>query len=159
MIPRMITIHCSDTPPTMDIGAAEIRKWHTDAPPVGRGWKDIGYHLVIRRSGEVERGRALNEQGAHVEGFNQDNVGICLVGGRPGNGLPGLFTITQFDALQYQIDSLLMIYKTIRPWDIHGHYEFSSAKGKTCPNMDMKRVMQFLQNGNLEPIKEYIYKP
>ena len=27
----------------MDIGVAEIRRWHTDPPPKGNGWNDIGY--------------------------------------------------------------------------------------------------------------------
>ena len=29
---KYIVIHCAATKPSMDIGAAEIRKWHTDAP-------------------------------------------------------------------------------------------------------------------------------
>jgi acyl-CoA synthetase (AMP-forming)/AMP-acid ligase II len=40
-------LHMAYTPPSADIGAAEIDRWHKD-----RGWSGIGYHFVIRRSGE-----------------------------------------------------------------------------------------------------------
>jgi len=39
-------VHCADTPAEMDIGATEIRRWHTEE----RKWDDIGYHYVIRSS-------------------------------------------------------------------------------------------------------------
>lgn len=47
----IIIIHCAATKPSQDIGANTIRKWHTDPPPNGNGWSDIGYHYVIRRNG------------------------------------------------------------------------------------------------------------
>ena len=48
-----IVIHCAATRPHMDVGAKEIREWHKE-----RGFEDIGYHYVIRRTGVVEIGRA-----------------------------------------------------------------------------------------------------
>lgn len=75
-ITDLIVIHTSATRANMDIGAKEIRSWHK-----ARGWKDIGYHYVIRRDGTYERGRARNAVGAHVAGYNSRSVGICLVGG------------------------------------------------------------------------------
>ena len=32
-----IVVHCSDTWPSMDVGAETIRRWHTDKPPQGNG--------------------------------------------------------------------------------------------------------------------------
>jgi len=61
-----LILHCSATPPDMDIGVAEIDTWHK-----AQGWKRIGYHFVIRRNGIVERGRPLAQIGAHVEGHNR----------------------------------------------------------------------------------------
>jgi hypothetical protein len=83
-----IVIHCSDSPDTMNIGAEEIRKWHMDPPPKGRGWSDIGYHYVVTRSGTIEAGRYHDgdsilegsEIGAHVAGQNKDSLAICWVG-------------------------------------------------------------------------------
>lgn len=71
-----IVVHCSATKPSQDIGVAEIREWHLQ-----RGWSDIGYHLVIRRNGERENGRPMDQPGAHAKGYNFRSLGVCMVGG------------------------------------------------------------------------------
>lgn len=72
----LIVIHCSATKPSQDIGRAELDAMHR-----ARGFRCIGYHFVIRRNGELETGRGIDEIGAHVEGFNSTSVGVCMVGG------------------------------------------------------------------------------
>ena len=74
---NLIVIHCSATPPSMDIGANVIREWHVH----GNNWIDIGYHFVIKRDGTLEEGRPVERQGAHVAGHNANSIGICMVGG------------------------------------------------------------------------------
>ena len=83
-----IIIHCSDTQEGCDVTAKEIRSWHT-APKEkgGRGWRDIGYHYVIRLDGTIELGRPLEKAGAHCigrkgEDHNSHSIGICYIGGR-----------------------------------------------------------------------------
>ena len=71
-----IVLHCTATPPSVDIGRAEIDQWHKAA-----GWSGIGYHVVIRRDGRVEYGRPLYDVGSHVKGFNSKSVGVVMVGG------------------------------------------------------------------------------
>jgi N-acetyl-anhydromuramyl-L-alanine amidase AmpD len=58
-----------------DTTAAAIRKYHVEH----NGWRDIGYHYVIRKDGTVEPGRPLTQLGAHTEGAN-DTIGICVTG-------------------------------------------------------------------------------
>lgn len=64
--------------------AAEVRRFHTAAPPKGRGWADIGYHWLVRRLAggpwTVEAGRAEALVGAHDDGENADSIGVCLAG-------------------------------------------------------------------------------
>lgn len=68
-----------------DASAASIRKFHVtkDDPKTkaieGNGWRDIGYHWVIRKDGRVEQGRPLDQFGAHLEGAN-DTWGVCIAG-------------------------------------------------------------------------------
>ncbi len=69
MNPRGIVIHTAGGI-TQHIGAYHIEH---------NGWKDIGYHRVVRKSGLVEVGRALWDFGAHAEGAN-DTLGICVSG-------------------------------------------------------------------------------
>jgi hypothetical protein len=143
---RKIIVHCSDS----GFGdAAIIRKWHTDPPPAGRGWKDIGYHIVIlngvRKSGNaydeskdgyIDTGRPLAEIGAHCEGHNADSIGICCIG-------VDKFTEKQMDALYRQIGGLVHAFG-LQVKDIFGHYEMDTAHGKTCPNMKMNDVRAIL---------------
>lgn len=121
-----IVVHCSDSPDEMDIGAAEIRQWHTDPKPRGNGWADIGYHYVIRRNGTVEAGRKPNARGAHVRGFNERSVGVCLVGRH-------VFTPDQLLTLKGILTALTADYPEA---EIVGHRDLDP--GKTCPNMDAK---------------------
>ena len=50
-----ITVHCSTTSPEQDVDVAEIRRWHKK-----KGWRDVGYHFVIRRKGDVQLDRPLS---------------------------------------------------------------------------------------------------
>lgn len=129
---NFIAVHCSATRPTMDVGVKEIRKWHK-----AKGWADIGYHFVIRRNGRVEDGRAVDQIGAHVEGFNAVSVGICMVGGvkdddftKPENN----FTPAQFASLE----KLCRAMKEKYPHAIvQGHRDFPNV-AKACPSFDAK---------------------
>ena len=130
-----IIIHAADTFPDMDIGAKEIRKWHTDPKPDGNGWSDIGYHYVIRRDGTVELGRREEIPGAHVYGHNHDSIGICLVGGKPAiaGGVSCNYTLRQWVSLQDLVSNLEGRYPHA---EVVGHNNFTNAK--TCPNFDVK---------------------
>lgn len=128
---NLIAVHGAATPADMDIGAAEIRRWHTDPPPAGNGWRDIGYHYVIRRDGRVEEGRPLAEAGAHIAGHNAASIGVCLVG----SGAPRPnYTAAQYIALHGLIHSLLGRFPAA---EVAGHYEFDPHK-PYCPGFDVK---------------------
>jgi hypothetical protein len=48
-----------------------------------RPWSDIGYNAGIEQVGSaiiVLPGRPLDKQGAHTQGFNNNSVGICVIG-------------------------------------------------------------------------------
>lgn len=129
-----IVIHCSYTPPSMDIGAEEIRRWHRQ-----KGWLDIGYHFVIRRDGTVEKGREMGVVGAHAEGWNERSVGICLVGGMAPSKEAGKvseipednFTNVQFESLETLVTVVHEAYPTAQ---IIGHYQVEPAKACPCFN-------------------------
>lgn len=123
----LIVVHCSDTPPSMDIGAKEIDAWHKEF-----GWSGIGYHFVIRRNGVCEEGRPLSQWGAHCLHQNDRSVGICLVGGDAAGGHSD-FTRPQFQALEGKITWLLHLFPGCR---VAGHKEFD--QGRQCPGFDVK---------------------
>jgi len=127
---KYLAVHCSATPPEMDIGVDEIRQWHKD-----KGWSDVGYHYVIRRDGTVEGGRPQHKQGAHVHGWNDKSLGICLIGGVDGQFIPeDNFTAAQKQALYGLLEGLLGEYPGAQ---IKGHRDFPGVK-KACPSFDVQ---------------------
>lgn len=128
-----IAIHCSATRPSMDIGAADIKKWHK-SPPLN--WSTIGYHYVIRRNGALETGRAENLIGSHVKDFNAVSIGVCLVGGVAQDDYSQAennFTPEQFATLKALLGLLKVKYPKAK---IQGHREFPDVK-KACPSFDV----------------------
>lgn len=120
-----IFIHCSATPPEMDVGVTAIRRWHKE-----RGWSDIGYHYVIKRDGTTQQGRPVSRMGAHTKGYNATSIGICLAGGVNAKGKPQAnYTRAQWMMLEFLVDDLMGQYG-IPHTNIHGHNEVSA---KACP--------------------------
>lgn len=138
-----IVVHCSDTPPAMEIGVKEIRRWHVEE----RRFSDIAYHYVIRRrQGRIERGRPVHVMGAHARGFNKDTIGICLVGGQDAKGKPAAnFTYMQMQSLFELIDSLRVTYVEELP--AVGHRDLAGVN-KDCPCFD---VAHWEATGELRP--------
>lgn len=126
-----IVVHCSATPPSLDIGTDEIRRWHTEE----RGWTDIGYHFVCRRDGTIEEGRPLKRPGAHVKGHNHSSIGICWVGG---------ISSSQKAEDNRTADQSVALYKKIRELkeeypqaEVLGHRDFPGVR-KACPCFDVR---------------------
>lgn len=107
----LIIIHHSAT----KNGNTEIfRSFHKQ-----KGWDDISYHFVITNGkggsdGKIQKGRALQKQGAHAKDRNHNSIGICLVGNDK-------FTEKQKEAVIWLITVLCLKYqlepseKTIQP--------------------------------------------
>lgn len=124
-----IIIHCSATPPETNIGVSEIDAWHKE-----KGWKGCGYHYVIKRDGEIQQGRALEEIGAHTKGFNAKSIGICLVGGVDKNGKArDTKTKDQEKSLKSLLRRLLAEFEGA---EVLGHRDLDPHKN--CPSFDVK---------------------
>ena len=123
-----IIIHCSATPEGIDISAATIDKWHRD-----RGWSGIGYHYVVSLNGNIEYGRPIDKQGAHVKNHNKGSIGICYIGGLDEHLDPKDTRTIE------QKESLLDLIKTLKRLNpeatVHGHNEFAA---KACPCLDVE---------------------
>jgi len=127
---KYLVIHCSATPPQMDIDVSDIRRWHLD-----RGWSDVGYHYIITRTGSLQTGRGIDTRGAHVKGHNSHSLGICLVGGVDIEGEPdNNFTSDQFETLHGLLGWLKNGFPDAK---ILGHRDFEGVS-KACPSMDVR---------------------
>ena len=125
-----IVIHCAATKASMDIGLTEIRKWHVQ----DNGGRDVGYHYIIRRNGEVELGRSIRDTGAHAAGYNHKSVSVCMVGGMAeDNSAENNFTAQQWTAL---LDLVKQLKSNYPDADVIGHNEISE---KECPSFDVQK--------------------
>lgn len=147
MTPQKIIIHCSATKNGSPYDIKQIDKDH-----IARGWKSCGYHLVIQPTGEAQRGRFLNEMGAHCEGENHNSIGICMIG-------TDKFTKKQWDSLRSQIDSI-RITLNIPASKIYGHYQMPSAikQGKTCPCFEIGEFYSWYLASDYKAIDKYTLK-
>ena len=128
-----IVIHCTYTPPRMDIGVEEIREWHVKE----NKWTDIGYHFVIRRDGSVEAGRPLERPGAHVKGHNSDSIGVAWVGGKSPRSKK-----TQDNRTREQDEAMVILIEDLQQKfpgaAVIGHRDFEGVK-KDCPGFDVQQ--------------------
>jgi len=123
---RYLVVHCADTSDEQQLDARDIHRMH-----LGFGWHGVGYHRIICRDGSVQNGRPDFWIGAHVKGFNEVSLGVCLIGRNN-------FTSAQFDSLE----NLLREWKNDYPAAvICGHCDFDYTD-KTCPNFDVAKWCQ-----------------
>ena len=127
---KYIVVHCSATMPGQKCDAEVIDRWH-----VAKGWHMIGYHYVVMPDGEVQPGRPLFYQGAHVgkpKNYNDVSIGVCYVGGLDEQGQSA---DTRTDAQKASLLALLRHLKKKFPQArIVGHRDLNP--GKECPCFD-----------------------
>lgn len=125
----MLIWHCTATPEGRPVSVAEIDRWHKE-----RGWSEIGYHFVVHLDGRIERGRNIEETGAHVQGHNVGSIGAVYVGGIERDGDPkDTRTAAQKKAM---LDLTVAITNDPRILRVAGHNEFAQ---KACPSFDVRK--------------------
>lgn len=135
---KWIVVHYSATPVESDFSSADIDEMHKR-----RGFREIGYHKYIRKSGRVEKGRDLSqpgrfEQGAHSKGENSASIGICYEGGvTADNPNKGFDTRTpeQVESMIRVINDLLERYPNAK---VVGHKDMPGAATQ-CPGFDVSK--------------------
>lgn len=138
---QYLVIHCTATPEGREVSAAEIRRWHTAPPPVGRGWKQVGYTDMVHLDGRIER-LADNNEDANVDpwevtngaaGYNSVSRHIVYVGGCDNHLAPkDTRTEAQREALKRYVEDFHAWFPQVK---IVGHHELNP--GKACPSFDV----------------------
>ena len=143
---KYLVIHCTATPEGREVSAAEIRRWHTAPPPVGRGWKQVGYTDLVHLDGRIER-LVDNNEDANVDpwevtngatGYNSVSRHIVYVGGCDrAMASKDTRTEAQREALKRYVVDFHRRFPQVR---IVGHYELNA--GKACPSFDVQKWLR-----------------
>jgi outer membrane lipoprotein SlyB len=136
-----VFLHCtaSDLPLEGDALVSEIRRWHTDKPPKGRGWSDIGYHFLIDKKGTLLAGRPLELIPAAQEGHNTGTIAISVHGMKE-------FTDASLRKCRDFCLYLLGVYDGMLTF--HGHHEVQP--NKECPVYDYHKLLNLDAQGRVQ---------
>jgi hypothetical protein len=155
---ELLVIHCTATPEGREVTRDEIRTWHMALPPIGRGWKQVGYSDIIHLDGRIENLVEFDndpevdlwEVTNGAAGFNGIARHIVYAGGTTKKGAAvDTRTPAQKDAILTYIKYMIFRYPDIK---VAGHTDLNP--GKACPSFNVARFC--LANGVQD---KNIYKP
>ena len=144
---KYLVIHCTATPEGCEVSAADIKRWHTSAPPVGRGWKQVGYTDLIHLDGTIER-LVDNNEDAWVDdweitngakGYNGVSRHIVYAGGLDKRKKPkDTRTEAQRKALAEYVLNFHRKHPNVR---IIGHGDIPGVN-KACPSFNVPTFLK-----------------
>lgn len=167
---RLIVIHCSASRNGKSLVVDQVdhehekRGFKRDPAFMARmnpQLKAIGYHFMIYVNGAIVTGRHQEEIGAHVQGYNQYSLGICMVGGMNDAGkATGEYTQDQWEELKALIESLKKAYPKAKivghrdlSKDLNGNGKIEKSEWmKECPAFDVKSWL----DGGMKPLAGHI---
>jgi hypothetical protein len=112
---------------------------------VKNGWDDVGYHYMIKPSGEIFEGRHLSLKGSHVEKANTHKIGILIMGDFEhevwdlSDDTP---TAKQLSAAEALIGSLNASFRTLTK--LGGHRDYK--KDTECPGGELYKLIPGLRS-------------
>ncbi|MDJ0827910.1 MAG: N-acetylmuramoyl-L-alanine amidase [Rhodobacter sp.] len=155
-----IIVHCLATHngwmagSSVDAKVAEVRRWHIEE----RGWRDIGYAVVIDRDGSIGWGRNIDDDddyfddvGAHTRGRNSRSVGVALVGGATSAATDAFldnFTPAQDKALRQVIAQIKNYARKELPVNGHNQYANKACPGFHAPSWYAQEVPRSIVGSN-----------
>ena len=130
---KYIVVHCTATQSDTKIESIQ-NYWREKL-----GWKNPGYHYIIKRNGEIVRLQSENLIANGVGGHNQCAIHISYIGGVDKNNVPiDNRTDAQKHALFNKLISLSEKYPQAM---ILGHRDFPGVS-KMCPSFDVKEWLK-----------------
>jgi len=129
-----VVIHWSETYLDQDIGAKELNSINNGGIP---------YHYVIRRDGSLQRGRDVNQVGAHTESSTDaTSIGVILIAGYPtylGDESVGLSGDSIAIEQTRTLETLMgVFYESFPGAEAFGHGELGGVASAYEPGFDVK---------------------
>ena len=126
---KYLVLHCTATPQNTTIDSIK-NYWKTVL-----GWKNPGYHYMIKANGEIVNTFPLEQIANGVAGYNTPSIHISYIGGVDAKNNP---IDNRTDAQKAsQIKLLKQLKQQFPNAEIKGHRDFPNVK-KACPSFDVK---------------------
>lgn len=139
---KFIVLHCTATPQNTTIKAIQDY-WRTKL-----GWKNPGYHVIIRPDGSHEVLLPIEKIANGVQGFNSVSIHISYIGGVDNKNKPIDNRTTYQKAKQiFLLNDLKQKYPDAI---IQGHRDFPGVK-KACPSFDVKAWLKEIKFTPIKP--------
>ena len=131
---KYIVVHCTATPPDTKIENIQ-RYWKEHL-----GWKNPGYHFIIKRNGEIVRLQQENLIANGVAGNNRNSIHISYIGGVDKDNKP---IDNRTDAQKHAMfNKLVALSEKYSNAIIKGHRDFPGVT-KACPSFDVREWLQY----------------
>lgn len=138
---KYLVLHCTATPKGRKVSADQVKRWHMDSPPNGRGWSKPGYSKLIALDGSVSNMVSYNDDdyvdaweiSNGVAGINSVSRHFCYVGGLDYLAKKSEDTRTpeQLACLEALVKREIIKHPDIK---VAGHNQFAA---KDCPSFDV----------------------
>jgi N-acetyl-anhydromuramyl-L-alanine amidase AmpD len=136
-----VVVHHTDTYEDQDIDYDDVYKWHT-----ARNFKDVGYHFLILRNGDLQVARPISQTGAHcLKGHNRYSIGLAFVGGIVGSGKKrgsqrnsSTFRPEQWETFKAFMRAFYSVHPGGQAW---GHADIDPER-RSDPNFDVQRYVK-----------------
>lgn len=132
---KYIAVHCTATPQTTTVKSI-LNYWKT-----GLGWKNPGYHLIVKPNGEYERLASDETICNGVKGYNSESLHVSYIGGIDENGKA---IDNRTEAQKRTLLQIICGLKSKYPNAIiQGHRDFPNV-AKDCPSFNAKEEYKHL---------------
>lgn len=137
-----VVVHHTDTYEDQNINYDDVYKWHVE----DRGFKDVGYHFLILRNGDLQVARPISQTGAHcLKGHNRYSIGIAFVGGIVGSGKKrgSQRSSSTFRPEQWEtFKAFMRAFYSVHPGgQAFGHVDIDPER-RSDPNFDVQRYVK-----------------
>lgn len=124
-----IVLHCAAIPEGMD----PDKDWYDRVWELN-GWKNPGYHALVKLGGDIIWMSTFNSATNGVKGMNSESIHISYSGGldKYTNKPKDTQTKEQEKVTKALVEALLEIYPDV---EVYGHTELNP--GKACPSYDV----------------------
>ena len=126
---RYIVVHCTATQPNTKIENI-CRYWKEQL-----GWKNPGYHYIIKRNGEIVALQPEHLIANGVKDFNSHSIHISYIGGIDNDNKP---FDNRTDAQQFAMfNKIVELMEKYPQAKVLGHRDFPNV-AKACPSFDVR---------------------